>query len=282
MYASAVAGAHTETLELRPDDPQAVLFCGGRPCDAARARITRQRSSFPVYLAALAAEGTCLYLSARQASRVDSSEAGALTAACGLLVAADLLVPAFAVPLQGMFLKTSASQRFDLPVDVRFGATAVSLDPGILRLVRPGTFDVAKTIAAGREAGEPLLCLALRDPRSGGTFAALPLAFQGVDSKGAAPVVDKLREQLAQDLAPAHPVGPGKAADLFIEGTLAAGFKLDLRLFDGRSRYVLSSATASAPTLLALAEQVPKLLNDLYGSCVNEILTPARPPARVR
>lgn len=283
MYASAVFGSHSETQELRPDDPQAVLFCGGKPCETARVTVARQRSSFPAYLAVLAGEGACLFFAARQSARVDSSEAGTLTTACGVLAGADVIIAAFSVPLQGMFLRSSQTERFAQPVAVRFGATAIPLEPELLRLSRPGVFDVAKTIAFARQAGAPLLCRALRDPQTGGTFAAQPLVFDGVDAKAAAPLIEKLRDQLAQDLAPAHPVGPGKAADLFIEGKLAAGFSLELRIFDGRSRYLLSTASAAAPALPALIEQVPRVLNDLYGSCVNESLGPLRPPpARVR
>ena len=230
----------------------------------------------------LAAEGACLYFSVRQASRVSSSEANTLVTGCGVLLASDLVIPAFAVPLQGMFWRGTRSEQFAVPVALRFGATAIPLDPLLLRPEHAPVFDVARTIAFAREAGAPLLCRALRDPRSGGTFAALPLGYEGVEAKAAAPVVEKLRDQLAADLAPAHPVGPGTPADLFIEGKLSAGFKLELRLFDGRSRYVLASGAAAAPTLGALAEQVPRVLNDLYGSCANENLVPARPAARVR
>lgn len=284
VYAGALAGSHRETVEVRPDDPQALLFCGGKPCDAARLTVTTERASLPAYLAVLAGEGACLFFSARQASRVDSSSAGTLATGCGVLLAADLVIAAFAVPLQGMFLRSSRNERFDSPVQLRFGATAIPLNPLLLRTAREGpprVFDVAKSIAFAREAGAPLLCRALRDPRSGGTFAAQPLAYEGVTAKDAAPVVEKLRDQLAQDLAPAHPVGPGTPADLLIEGKLSAGFKLELRIFDGRSRYVVSSAAATAPTLAALTDQVPRVLNDLYGSCPNESLGPVR-PNRVR
>jgi hypothetical protein len=282
VYASALAGSHSDAVELRPDDPQALLFCGGKPCESAHAIVTTQRANFPVWLAVTAAEGACLFLAVRQVNRVDSSDAGALATGCGALLVGDVVIAALAVPLQGMFLRSSRQERFDPPVQLRFGATSIPLQPDLLRMSHDGVFDVAKTIAFAREAGSPVLCRALRDPQSGGTFGALPLLYDGVPPKDAAPLVEKLRDQLAQDLAPSHPVGPGTPADLFIEGKLSAGFKLDLRLFDGRSRYVLSSATGSAPTLNALTEQVPRMLNDLYGSCANELLVPARPPARMR
>lgn len=278
-----MVGTSSESVSLRPDDPQALLYCGGKPCESARVTVTTRRASFPTYLAVLLGEGACFYFSARQASRVDSSEVGTLATACGVVLAADVIIPAFAVPLQGMFLRSSRSDKFDPPVQLRFGATSIPLDPLLLRTAPGGVFDVARTIAFAREAGAPLLCRALRDPQSGGTFAALPLVYDGVAVKDAAPVLGKLRDQLEQDLAPAHPVGPGKPADLFIEGKLSAGFKLDLQLFDGRSRYVLSRGSATAPTLAALAGLVPKVLDDLYGSCANELLVPAgRPPGRVR
>ncbi len=282
VYASALAGSHSNSVELRPDDPQALLFCGGKPCEAARATVTTQRSSFPAYLAVLAAEGACLFFTARQANRVDSSSAYPLALGCGVLLATDVVIPAFAVPTQGMFLRSSLKEQFDPPVQLRFGAIAIPLDPSLLRMAHDQVFDVAKTIAFAREAGAPLLCRALRDPHSGGTFGAHPLLYEGVPPKDAAALVEKLRDQLAQDLAPSHPVGPDKPADLFIEGKLSAGFKLTLQLFDGRSRYVLVSSSGSAATLAALTEQVPRILNDLYGSCPNEILVPDRPRARMR
>ena len=272
-------------METRPDDPQAQLFCGGKPCDTARVTVSTQRSSFLTYLAVLAGEGACFFFSARQAGRVDSSAASALATGCGLLGAIDVVVGALGASAEGMFLKTRRSEAFELPVNLRFGATALSLDASMLRTASEGpprVFDVAKTLAFARAAGAPLLCRAMRDPQSGGTFAARPLAYEGVVAKDATPVVEKLRDHLAQDLAPAHPVGPGKPADLFLEGKLSAGFKLELRVFDGRSRYVVSSAEGSAPTLAALADQVPRMLNDLYGSCINESLVPVRLPPRMR